>query len=338
MEWVIRTQFDVQHITHYVDDTFLANHSKALCARDLARTKAAMAALGAPDAADKTEGPATALTYLGIRIDSATMSVSLDSAKLASIRELLDQWCARSTCSLRQLQSPIGTLQWAAYVVRHGRTFLQHLRDLVTAHEELPRVSDEGAIAVTGEAREDLLWWQRYIAQWNGVSLLWEQQWLDRTSALQPHTDACVEGFAGVCGTQWFQGQWTPEQELAARDATMGRDSMPWKELFAIVAAAATWGPSWERRKIIFFTDCMPIVQALAKGASRTRRIMQLIRALHYYAARFHFVYRAEHIAGASNTIADELSRVHDLTQLSTGCRRSIDHSPVIPVLPAIPS
>ena len=50
------------------------------------------------------------------------------------------------------------------------------------------------------------------------------------------------------------------------------------------------------------------------------------------------FVYRAEHIAGVNNTIADELSRVHDVTQLSTQCRRSIDPSPVIPALPAIPS
>jgi hypothetical protein len=65
---------------------------------------------------------------------------------------------------------------------------------------------------------------------------------------------------------------------------------------------------------------------------------MQLIRALHFYAARFHFVYRAEHIAGVDNAIADELSRVHDVSQLSPACRRCIDPSPVIPSLPAIPA
>jgi hypothetical protein len=254
MEWVIRTQFGVQQITHYVDDTFLANRTWELCARDLASTKAGMDALGAPDADDKTVGPATALTYLGIRIDSVAMSISLDASKLASILELLNQWCARCTCSLRQLQSLIGTLQWAASVVRHGRTFLQHLRDLATAHNDSSRVSDEHAIRLTEDALDDLLWWQQYVAQWNGVSLLWEQQWLDRSSILQPHTDACVEGYAAVCGTQWFHGRWSPEQELAARDATMGRDSMPWKELFAIVAAAATWGHKWERRKLS--TEC----------------------------------------------------------------------------------
>jgi hypothetical protein len=338
MEWVIRTQFEVRHITHYVDDTFLANSTETLCARDLARTKAGMAALGAPDAVDKTEGPATALTYLGIRIDSAEMSISLDAAKLAAILEQLDRWCTRTTCSIRQLQSLIGSLQWASYVVRHGRTFVQHLRNLLVEQQGRSRPSDESAVFLTEEARDDLRWWQQYVTQWNGVSLLWEQEWMDRASILQPHTDACVEGYAAVCGTQWFHGRWTPEQELAARDATMDRDSMPWKELFAIVAAAATWGAGWARRKIIFFTDCMPIVQALTKGASRTRRIMQLIRALHFYAARYHFVYRAEHIAGVNNSTADELSRVHDVTQLSTGCRRSIDLSPITPVLPAIPS
>ena len=51
---------------------------------------------------------------------------------------------------------------------------------------------------------------KRFVTQWNGVSLLWDVQWLDRASILQPHTDACVEGYAAVCGTQWFHGCWTP--------------------------------------------------------------------------------------------------------------------------------
>ena len=90
MEWIIRTQLYVPLITHYVDDTFIANRTEQLCARDLASTKASMAELGVPDAADKTERLATALTYLGIRIDSVDMSISLDASRLASLLELLD--------------------------------------------------------------------------------------------------------------------------------------------------------------------------------------------------------------------------------------------------------
>ena len=338
LEWIIRHEYGVEHITHYVDDTFIANATKAGCAADMTRGKAAGLELGVPDAADKTEGPTTALTYLGIQIDSIHMSISLDTSRVAAILQMVHEWRGRSTCSLRQLQSLLGTLQWAAQVVRHGRTFLQHLGDSAADHALIPH-PDRAIIAVSADAQEDLTWWADFLDQWNGISLLWEEQWLDRSSILQPHTDACVEGFAAVCGSAWFHARWTEQQEHIARDGdSLARDSMPWKELYAIVAAAATWGPLWERKRVIFFTDCMPVVQALSKGASRTRRIMQLIRALHHYAARFHFVYKAEHIAGDKNVIADELSRVFVVSQLSTQCRRAIDPSPIIPVLPNIPS
>jgi hypothetical protein len=338
LEWIIHHVYHVGHTTHYVDDTFIAHSTAAGCAEDIARAKAAGITLGVPDAVDKTEGPTTALTYLGIRIDSMDMSISLDTHRVAAILLLLEEWRHRSTCSLRQLQSLLGTLEWAAQVVRHGRTFLQHLRDTAASQARSPH-PDLICITISADAREDLSWWTHFIAQWNGVSLLWEEQWLDRSSILQPHTDACVEGYAAVCGSAWFHARWTEQQERIARDSdALARDSMPWKELYAIVAATATWGHLWQRRRVIYFTDCMPVVQALSKGASRTRRIMQLIRSLHHYAARFHFVYKAEHIAGEKNFIADELSRVFVVSQLSTRCRHAIDHSPITPVLPNIPS
>jgi hypothetical protein len=336
LEWIIRTAYHVVNLTHYVDDSFLANASLTGCVRDLAQAKSAMAALGVPDAPDKTEGPTTRMVYLGICIDSTTLTVSLDAQRVETILLLVSNWSQRTSCSLRQLQTTLGILEWASQVVRHGRTFLQHLRDLAAAHWDTPSPTSEVAIPIDEEVREDLLWWRDYLLQWNGISLLWENQWLERSSILQPHTDACVEGYAAVCDRQWFHGRWTSEQSLLAQDGAMGRDSMPWKELFAIVAAAATWGHLWERRKVIFVCDCMPVVQALSKGASRTRRMMQLIRVLHFYAARHHFVYKAEHIAGVDNIVADELSRVYDYAQLTPLCRSNIDLSPTIPVLPAI--
>ena len=335
-EWIITHTFGVRDLLHYVDDSFLAAATATECRHNLGRVKLAYEELGVPDAADKTEGPSTRITFLGIQIDSQAMTVSLDQPRLDAIRLLLCEWVGRESCSLRQLQSTIGTLAWAAQVVRHGRTFLQHLRDMATAHQNIRTPHDTTTITVNEDVRDDLGWWARYMEQWNGISLLWEEEWIGDTSVLQPHTDACVEGYAAVCGTQWFHGTWTAEQHRLAQDDSMLRDSMPWKELFAIVAAAATWGARWTRRRVVFFTDCMPVVQALTKGASRTRRIMQLIRILHFTAAQHHFVYRVQHVPGVENAIADELSRVHDVSQLSTGCRSNIDPSPTTPVLPPI--
>ena len=335
-EWIITHTFGVRDLLHYVDDSFLAAATATECRHNLGRIKLAYEELGVPDAADKTEGPSTRITFLGIQIDSQAMTVSLDQPRLDAIRLLLREWVGRESCSLRQLQSTIGTLAWAAQVVRPGRTFLQHLRDMATAHQNIRTPHDTTSITVNEDVRDDLAWWARYMEQWNGISLLWEEEWISDTSVLQPHTDACVEGYAAVCGTQWFHGTWTAEQHRLAQDDSMLRDSMPWKELFAIVAAAATWGARWTRRRVVFFTDCMPVVQALTKGASRTRRIMQLIRILHFTAAQHHFVYRVQHVPGVENAIADELSRVHDVSQLSTGCRSNIAPSPTTPVLPPI--
>ena len=337
-EWIITHAFGVTDIIHYVDDSFLAAATEDACRHNLRQTKLAYEELGVPDAADKTEGPTTRLVFLGVQIDSETMTISLDGQRLDAIRSLLREWVGRDTCSLRQLQSTIGTLAWAAQVVRHGRTFLQHLRDLAAVHHDTRRPHDSSSIPINEDVRDDLEWWARFMGQWNGISLLWEEEWINDSSRLQPHTDACGEGYAAVCGTQWFHGKWTAEQHSLAQDDSMSRDSMPWKELFAIVAAASTWGAQWTRRRVIFYTDCMPIVHALTKGASRTRRIMQLIRVLHFVAAQHHFVYRVQHIPGVENVTADELSRVHDVSQLSTRCRSSIDPSPIIPVLPLIPS
>ena len=44
---------------------------------------------------------------------------------------------------------------------------------------------------------------------------------------LPSSTDACVDGFGAVCGTQWFHGTWTAEQDRLAQDDSIARDSMP---------------------------------------------------------------------------------------------------------------
>ena len=141
---------------HYVDDSFITNSTKQGCAADLTGVKHAMQDLGTPDAPDKTKGPETRITFLGIQIGSQQMTVSLDQARLDSLRFLLREWDDRHTCSLRQLQSTIGTLSWASQVVRHGRTFVQHMRDLLTSHHNCPRPDDTAVVPVTPDMRDDL--------------------------------------------------------------------------------------------------------------------------------------------------------------------------------------
>lgn len=335
-QWIVKQVLKIPNIMHYVDDSFMAERTAEECADGMIRIEQLFNSLGLTTAEEKTVGPATKIVFLGILIDSENMTISLDRERIASIRTLLCEWLDKTTCSLHGLQSLIGTLSWAANVVAHGRIFIQQLRALEQRHHHISDMDDDTLITIDSDSRDDLQWWQSFITQWNGISLLWEEEWLDNDDSLQPHTDACNSGYGAVCGREWFHGTWTQEQQQMAEEGTVSRDSMPFKELYALVAAAATWGHQWHRKRITFRTDCEPVVIALNKGSSRSRRMMQLLRFLHYHAAQHHFTYRAVHIPGVENIIADELSRVHCVSQLSPQCRQSIGPSATIPVLPLI--
>lgn len=334
-QWCLRNVFGVSDILHYVDDSFIAAATRVDCQDQLDRTYLGMQTLGMPIAEDKTERPCTRLIFLGITIDSIDMSVSLGQDRIASTRALVREWLDGMPRSLRQLQSLIGVLSWAAAVVRHGRTFIQFLRDAEAAHDRCD--PDLTTVRLDDDACDDLRWWDNFLDEWNGISLLWETEWLSATDVLAPHTDASGDGFGAYCGRLWLHGRWTAEHRRIAAEDTSQRESMPWKELYAIVVAACTWGHLWSRRRVTFYSDCMPVVQATTKGASRRRRMMQLLRVLHHVAARHSFIYRVIHVPGVDNPIADNLSRVFVYEQLSEATRAAINPSMTTPVLPLIP-
>jgi hypothetical protein len=336
-QWCLQDCFGVENIEHYVDDSFLAAITCAAADDQLSRVRLGMSTLGMPIAEDKTILPCTRLVYLGITIDSLEMRIELGSDRVAALHLLLGDWLQRTTCSLRQLQSLIGSLSFAATVVRPGRTFLQFLRDAEVAHYTGPR-DDTDSIPLTRDIREDLTWWHQFLTDWNGISLLWDSEWSSDSDILQPHSDASKDGFGAHCGRMWFHGLWSPDQQAMAAEGTAHGDSMPWKELYALVLTACTWGHLWQRRRVTFVTDCEPVVFAVSKGATRSRRMMQLLRALHFVAARNSFVYRVLHLPGVDNTLADELSRVFTVAQLSPTTLARINPSMTTPVLPLIPT
>ena len=114
------------------------------------------------------------------------------------------------------------------------------------------------------------------------------------------HTDASNIGYGAVFNSEWIQGSWSPS-ELKL--------SISYRELFAIVAAALTWGSTWSGKRIVFVTDNKPITQIWNTGTSPCPDIMSLVRPLYLHAAKHGYTVSFKHIYGTSNPIADALSR-----------------------------
>jgi hypothetical protein len=110
----------------------------------------------------------------------------------------------------------------------------------------------------------------------------------------------------GLFASHWFLSSWRPHHAISANSGI----SIAWQELFAIVVAAALWGPAWHGKRILFNCDNEGVVQALRKGTSPKRRIMALIRALLALAWEHNFDFSARHVSGCLNDLADPLSRL----------------------------
>jgi hypothetical protein len=319
-------------VIHYIDDFLFIVQSLDRANDLLVQALEMCVRLGIPMAADKTEGPTTCLTFLGIQLDTVAMRASLPQSKLQELQQLTSDWSEKSHASCKECESLSGKLNFAAAVVRPGRFYQRRLWDHIARLRALSP-NRHKLFPITAALRGDVEWWRQFIGRWNGVSLLYEREW-SNADKLELFTDACKEGYGGLCGTQWFAGTWTPEQRSAAWRAK--RESMPFYELYALVAAAAAWGHLWPGRKVLFRSDCKPVVDAIRSGRSRNPDSQHLLRHLAQIAAEHQFDFGCEHIPGVTNVAADALSRYGDCPQFRAVCPQADAQATLPPLLPLL--
>ena len=81
------------------------------------------------------------------------------------------------------------------------------------------------------------------------------------------------------------------------------------KELVSIILSCGVWGPYPARQRILFQCDNYSLVAAINEGSSKHPLVMHLLRCLWLFVALYDIDIVAEHIAGATNQVADMLSR-----------------------------
>ena len=234
------------------------------------------------------------ITHLGITIDSNNMSISIPEDRYNEIMTMLPTWLHKKTCTKKQLLSLIGKLSFVCKVIRPGRTFLRRLIDLSTTVQKLHH-----HINFTADARADIAWWMEFMPQWNRRSIIPDCFEISNED-FTLFTDASTSGFGAIWGNAWIQDTWHDNTSSWSIDT---------KELFAIYAAAVTWGDTWAGKRIVFNTDNLPITQAWQSGTSKSKPLMCILRKTFLLAAKKGFSLSLKHIFGIYNSVADALSR-----------------------------
>lgn len=305
LEWILLNKCFISFVCHILDDFLiieppsLAFPSNQLCQQSLSSMLLTFKRLGIPIALDKTKGPCQVIEFMGIILDTQRMEARLPQDKIERIKTALASFQKRKSTTLKELQSLIGTLNFACKVIPPGRPFLQRMvdltRNIAKAHHH---------IKLSSGFFKDLHMWQEFINNWNGASFFLSSSWVF-SDALEMFTDASGSlGYGGIFCTHWFQGHWEPNQMLGNAGV-----SIAWQELFAIVVACQIWHKDLSNKRIIFNCDNEAVVTMINSKRSRIPRVMDLLRYLTLLSLNHNIYIRARHIAGKNNEIADSLSR-----------------------------
>jgi hypothetical protein len=163
-----------------------------------------------------------------------------------------------------------------------------------------------------------------YLPTWNGISVFYDVKWSSNAD-LHLWTDASDWGIGA-----YYNGSWIYEQ-FQNHSVHLSNKSIAWRELYAIVKAAATWATDLSGKRILIHCDNKAVCDILITGTSKIPDIMVLVRELFFIAARNAFEFSALHVEGVKNAIADALSR----GQLET-FRSLVPHARNQPDVPAV--
>ena len=314
LEWCARQRGSIPFIDYYLNNLIIVGPPYSeLCSRGLAILEAECDALGVPLASKKREGLSTQLTFLGIQIDTATGQLSLPPEKLLCLKRKVNRWLIRNVCRKSELESLIGTLQYAGKVIHPGRSFARWLIHLLKCARR-----SHYHIQLNAHIKADLLWWKAFAASWNGIAFFSPPP----GSEIEFTSDAL--GSWAWSGSSWWQFQWPDGNN---------RD-IAFKELFAVIFSAALWGQYWRGERVRGYSDNQAVTMMLASHTSKEPHLMHLLRCLFFIEAENHFTLSVTHISGETNVLADDLSR----NCLSSFLQKSPQSSPLpTPILSSLP-
>ena len=150
-------------MVHVVDDFLILSDSFDKCASDMDAFIRLGGKLGVPLAHGKTQGPSTTLPLLDIILDTVHLEARLPQDKLDKCRSLVWEFLLKQKVTLKQLQSLIGLLSHACYVVVYARAFLRRLIDLT-----IGITKPHHHIRLTQQVKLDLRVWQEFLDNFNG--------------------------------------------------------------------------------------------------------------------------------------------------------------------------
>lgn len=275
----------------YLDDLVILSGSETKAHSDFKIARDLVASLGLPEALEKAQPPAPAVTWLGVIIDAPSMTVSIPETKLQEILKKVGSYIHKRSLTKRQLQSIIGALVHIAKCISPGRLFIGRLLDNLRGMKKYVNISSD--------MKKDFAWFLEFAKQWNGVACI---PCTNYTKTI--FLDACLSGIGATDGTTAYAHQVAPVDDGATNIAHLEAVNIP-IALHTFISEADRGG------HIHVYCDNEAVVSVLTTGKGKDRVLLDCARMCWMAQAMYNFNISYSHIAGSENEVADALSRAH---------------------------
>ena len=280
----------------YLDDFAGAAGTRQWAEAAYAAFKRLARELGLDLAEDKCVPPTTELEWLGFKISSIHMSITIPEDKLNEILEECGTWTRGRCASRKDLQRLVGRLQHVARCVQPARRFMARI---LATLRDAPHV---GKHLVPEDLLLDIQWFKNYARDANGIVLIPEAP---RTTWVI-ECDSSLQGGGAHSPTHYFAEQY--DTGYTAHNPNIAR-----LEALNLLHAVKHLLPQQPHRyDIVVNTDNMATQQVLSEGTGRDTVLSACAREIWLLAAHNNCTVQVLHKPGKDLVLADALSRYSD--------------------------
>ena len=291
---ILEQKYNIKVIA-YLDDFLIISEDKASCSQALTTLLAVLRKLGFSINYNKVSPPSQRLTFLGIVLDSVSMSLELPQEKLSDLKTILIDCVSRTKITKKSLQSLAGLLNWACQCIYGGRFHMRRIQERINTLK-----APWHRTRVTVGMKADIYWWINFLDIFNGQTKM-----LDDRPAMPIHIDAC-----GIAGGSFHDGMfvYTPWNKWLGAEQL----HINYKETLSLEPAVTNWAPRLANKKVIVLCDNKAAVGIINRGTSKEPFVMDSLRRIFWLSAIHNFRLEAVYVPGKHNNIADAVSRLHE--------------------------
>ena len=236
-------------MTNYLDDFLFAALLRYLCNGQVRVFMRVCEYIHFPVNLEKTFWGCTALTFLGLLIDTVNQLIYIPIEKVNRAHAMVDLILGKQKVTIHQIQKLCGFLNFLCRAIVPGRAFTRHLYAFTTLNVKGRKLKPHHHIQVNGEMKADLKVWKIFLNSPEAFSRPFMDVNQHDAQEIQWFTDASRNfklGFGGFCGSSWMSRQWDSFTESV-------EPSIKYLELYAVTAVVLSWLDRFKNMRICLF-------------------------------------------------------------------------------------